>query len=141
MPTMIKAYHYLETHEILAHLHNVEYIIMAKPNGNTAIDLPIHFTIFLNTHTALPQEIKEAVFEKFCAQYAITRTAEVMSEPASVAFAKTDKETLMPMHLFKAEDQRNIPSVLLHIIDFLGDAEGFLEVKVEGQTGWSYSYS
>lgn len=141
MPAMIKTYYYLETPDILAHLHNVEYIIMAKPSGNTAIDLPIHFTIFLNTHTALPQGIKEAVFEKFCAQYAITRTAEVMNEVAPVAFAKTDKETLMPMHLFKAEDQHNIPNIPLHIIDFLGDAKGFNEVKVEGQTGWSYSYS
>ncbi|MBN2895735.1 MAG: hypothetical protein JXK05_07585 [Campylobacterales bacterium] len=137
----IKTHHHLSVADIVAHLHGVEYIILAQPAPKTRYELPIHFTIFLNTHTPLPSGVKEAVFEKFCDQYEITKTADIMSEIAPVAFAQTDKATLMPMHLFKTEDQQSIPNVPLYVIDFLGDAKGFHEVKVEGQTGWSYSYS
>ncbi len=137
----LTVHHHLGVHDILAHLENVEYIIMATPNTDPSLPYPIHFTIFLNTHEELPYEVKDAVLDKFCEQYDITSKAHVMSELAPVGFAQTDKEALMPMHLFKKEDQGSIPHVYLHVIDFLGDAKGFKEVKEDDQTGWSYSYN
>ncbi len=137
----LKAYRYLDAGEIEAHLEGVEYIILAQPHASSESKMPMHFTLFLNTHDELPEAIKAAVLQKFCAQYAITKTAEVLSALQAVAFAETDGEKIMPMHLFKPEDHANVPHTFLHIIDFLGDAEGFKEVKVEGQTGWSYSYN
>jgi hypothetical protein len=141
MKNSLKAHRYLEKDEIKTHLDGVEYIIMATPHGDTLSESPIHFSIFLNTDEILPQEIQEAVLEKFCQQYSIFRKESVMSELAAVAFAQTDEETMMPMHLFKPEDQKNIPHTTLHIIDFIGDSTEFKEVKEDGHTGWSYSYN
>jgi hypothetical protein len=137
----LDAHKHLQESEIISHLKNVEYIIMAAPNPDERSKSPIHFTIFLNTSDALPQDIQAAVLDKFCHQYHITKVDHLLSELAKVGFAETREETLMPMHLFKPEDQQNIPGVIMHIMDFLGDSTGFDEVKKEDQTGWSYSYN
>jgi hypothetical protein len=136
----IRAHNYLEKSEILKHLSDVEYIIMATPNPDALSKFPIHFTIFLNTEE-LPYEVKDAVLDQFCEQYEITSKDSVISQVAKVGFAQTDEDTLMPMHLFKPEAQKEIPHVNLHLIDFIGDANGFDEVKNDGHTGWSYSYN
>lgn len=132
---------YFDPLEINAHLKGVEYIIMAAPAPDAFKESPIHFTIFLNTQEPLPEEIKEPVFEQFCAQYNITNTAEVLSSLQAVAFAHTRQETPMPMFLVKPEDRRNIPHTAMHVIDFLGDSPDFKETKVDQLTGWSYSYN
>jgi hypothetical protein len=132
---------HLNNSEIIEHLKDVEYIIMAAPNPAEHSKFPIHFTIFLNTSDTLPQDIQAAVLDKFCDQYSITKVDQLLSELAQVGFAKTSEETLMPMHLFKPEDQKKIPGVTMHVMDFLGDSTGFNEVKKEDQTGWSYSYN
>ena len=61
----IKTDQYLTNEEIKKHLQNVEYIIMAAPAPEHFKETPIHFTIFLNTDEKLPQEVQEAVLEKF----------------------------------------------------------------------------
>jgi len=137
----LDAHKHLSKSEIISHLENVEYIIMAAPNPDERSAFPIHFTICLNTSDALPHDIQAAVLDKFCDQYAITNVEKLLSELAKVGFAETSEETMMPMHLFKPEDQKNIPGVTMHIMDFLGNSTGFDEVKKEDQTGWSYSYN
>ncbi len=136
----IRAHKYLQENEIIEHLKNVEYIIMATPNPDALSKFPIHFTIFLNTQEELPHEVKDAVLDQFCEQYEITSKDAIISQIAKVGFAQTDEETLMPMHLFKADSQKEIPHINLHLIDFIGNAKGFDEVKNDGHTGWSYSY-
>ncbi len=142
MPTAeaLETKHYFTPDEIQANLAGVEYIIMAKPSPDHFKETPIHFTIFLNIDEALPQEIKDAVFEKFCEQYNIFKTAHVMSALQAVAFAQTRQDTPMPMHLVKSEDQHTIPNIPLHVIDFLGDSTDFEQTKRDNLTGWSYSY-
>lgn len=137
----IKAHGYLTKEEITEHLKGVEYIIMASQNPDASSKFPIHFSIFLNTHEELPFEVKDAVLDSFCKQYKIDSTHDVLSELAKVGFAKTDEDTLMPMHLFKKKDQEDIENVTLHVIDFLGTSKEFKEVQEDGQTGWSYSYN
>ncbi|MDX9965462.1 MAG: hypothetical protein RBS26_00475 [Sulfuricurvum sp.] len=130
---------YLGREEIASHLQNVEYIVMAAPSMLDAPRLPIHFTIFLNTSDPIPEPIKAAVFEKFCAEHAITATSDLLFEPGRVAFARTSQETPMPRHLLDPAEANMIPWVALQVIDFLGDSSEFKEVK-EGFSGWSYSY-
>ena len=137
----IKAHNYLKKDEITEHLQNVEYIILAQQNPDASSKFPIHFTIFLNTPDELPYEVKDAVLDAFCEQYKIDSTDSVLNELAKVGFAKTDEDTLMPMHLFKEKDQKDIEYIELHVIDFLGTSKEFAEVQEDGHTGWSYSYS
>lgn len=137
----LKTKRYLNPLEINQHLADVEYIIMAAPAPDVFKDSPIHFTIFLNTSEALPEAIKEAVFEKFCVDYSISHTAEVMSALQPVAFAETSQENPMPMLLIKPGDRASLPHAPMHVIDFLGDSPEFKEIKEKGLTGWSYSYN
>ena len=137
----IKAYDYLKREDIIEHLVNVEYIILAQQNPDSSSEFPIHFTIFLNTPDELPNEVKDAVLDGFCEQYKIDSTDSVLNELAKVGFAKTDEDTLMPMHLFKESDQKDIEHIEMHIIDFIGTSKEFTEVQEDGHTGWSYSYS
>lgn len=132
---------HLDPIEINQHLENVEYIIMAAPAPDVFKDSPIHFTLFLNTQDVLPQEIQEAIFEKFCADYNISSTAEVLSALQPVAFAQTTVESAMPMLLVDPKDRSSIPHTLMHVIDFLGDSPDFEETKIKQLTGWSYSYN
>ncbi len=131
---------YLEPEEIQKHLENVEYIIMATPAPSHFKDTPIHFTIFLNTQDEFPQDIKNAILDKFCDENSITNPTEVMSQLMPVGFGKSVQDTPMPILLVKPEDQKSIPYVVMHVIDFLGDSDKFYEAKQEGLTGWSYSY-
>lgn len=131
---------YLSKNEIEKHLENVEYIIMAAPSMMAAPELPLHFSIFLNTSDSIPEEIKGALLAKFCQQYAITKTSHVLSNLERVAFATTSQETPMPRHIIDPAEANTIPWTLLHIIDFLGESEGFKEAK-DGLSGWSYSYN
>jgi len=131
---------YLEPEEIQKHLENVEYIIMATPAPSHFKDTPIHFTIFLNTQDEFPQDIKNAILDKFCDENSITNPTEVMSQLMPVGFGKSIQDTPMPILLVKPEDQKSIPYVVMHVIDFLGDSDKFYEAKQEGLTGWSYSY-
>jgi hypothetical protein len=132
---------YLEPSEIPAHLSNVEYIMMAAPAPKQFKDTPIHFTIFLNTQDKFPQDIKDAILDKFCDENSITNPIEVMSQLMPVGFGKSNQETMMPLLLVKPEDQRGIPHAIMHVIDFLADSKNFYEAKQEGLTGWSYSYN
>lgn len=131
---------YLSRNEIEEHLKNVEYIIMAAPSMLTPPTLPLHFSIFLNTSETIPEAIKPQILEKFCHEYGITKTQHVLSELVPVAFALTPQETPMPRHLLDEADATSIPWIKLHIIDFLGDSNGFKEAK-DGLSGWSYSYN
>lgn len=131
---------YLSHAEISSHLTNVEYIIMAAPSMLKAPRLPIHFTIFLNTAGPIPEEIKPAIFEKFCCENGIVQTSDLLFETGRVAFALTAQETPMPRHLLDPAEANQIPWIPLQVIDFLGDADGFKEVK-DGLSGWSYSYN
>ena len=134
----IKTKHYLEVEEITTLLEGVEYIIMAAPAPDHFAQTPLHVTIFLNSCEEFPQNIKEMIFNKFCADYKITVFAEVMSQIMPVGFASTTHDTPMPMLLVKAQDQNSIPFAPLHVIDFLADSDEFEEVKKNSLTGWSY---
>jgi hypothetical protein len=137
----IKTDKYLTPKEIQKHLQNVEYIIMAAPAPEHFKATPIHFTIFLNTDEQLPQDIKEAVLEKFLTENKIGKPSELMSQLMPVGFAiSSAQETPMPMLLVKPEDQRSIPHTVMHVMDFLADSDNFDEAKKRDLTGWSYVY-
>jgi hypothetical protein len=132
---------YFDPIEIQQHLKNVEYIIMAAPAPSKFKDTPIQFTIFLNTDEKLPQDIQEAIFNKFLDEHKITNPTEIMSQLMPVGFSMSQQDTPMPLLLIKSEDQKSIPSAIMHVMDFLADSENFFEAKVEKLTGWSYSYN
>ena len=131
---------YLATNEIDTLLENVNYIIMAAPSLLSAPKLPLHFTIILNTSDLIPQEIKEQLLKKFCAELEITQTSDVLNNRERIAFALTTQETPMPHHIINDVQATEIPWKLLHIIDFLGESDAFKEAK-DGLSGWSYSYN
>ncbi|OHD83151.1 hypothetical protein [Sulfuricurvum sp. RIFCSPLOWO2_12_FULL_43_24] len=135
----LKVNSYLSAGEIANLLNNVEYILMASPSM-MADELPIHFTIILNTADLIPEEVKPLILEKFCRELGITATSHVLSNRERIAFALTTQETPMPKHIVDDAEANTIPWTLLHIIDFLGDSEEFKEAK-DGLSGWSYSYN
>jgi hypothetical protein len=137
----IKTDKYFQHEEIQAHLKNVEFIIMAASAPNHFRDTPIHFTIFLNTSDELSQEIKDAVFEKFLQDYSIKNPKELMSQLMPVGFSMSEQDTPMPLLLVKPEDQKSIPSAIMHVMDFLADSDEFFEAKEHKLTGWSYKYN
>jgi hypothetical protein len=132
---------YFTPEELTKHLENVEYIIMAAPAPEKFTQTPIHFTIFLNTAEKFPQEIKDAILEKFIQENSITNPQEVMSQIMPVGFSMSSQETPMPLLLIKKEDQMSIPHAPMHVIDFLADSDNFYEAKTHKLTGWSYSYN
>jgi len=133
---------YLGVDEIEKHLSNVEYIIMATSAPDKFVDTPIHFTIFLNTQERLPEDIQEAILNKFLTENGITNPSELLSQLMPVGFAlNTQQDTPMPMLLVKAEDQRSVPHVPMFVMDFLADSDNFYEAKIHKLTGWSYSYN
>ncbi len=132
---------YFDTIEIANHLKNVEYIIMAAPAPEQFKDTPIQFTIFLNTHDRLPQDIQEAIFDKFLKDNGIRNPDKIMSQLMPVGFSMSQQDTAMPLLLVKKEDQSSIPNTPMHVYDFLADSDNFFEAKQERLTGWSYSYS
>lgn len=136
----LKIHSYLSQTEINEYLKNVEFIIMAAPSMMAPPEHPIHFTIILNTSDLIPETIKPQIFDKFCREHGITATSHVLSNRERIAFALTPQNTPMPRHIVDDAEANTIPWTLLHIIDFLGDAEGFKEAK-EGLSGWSYSYN
>ena len=137
----IKTERYLSFEDIQKHLKNVEYIIMAAPAPEKFTKTPIHFTIFLNTADAIPQDIQAAILEKFRDEHKIGEPAELLSQIMPVGFGvSTAQETPMPMLLVKPEDQRSIPHLPMHVMDFLADSNEFYEAKEKNLTGWSYSY-
>lgn len=135
----LKVNSYLSASEIRTLLEKVEYILMASPSMMVD-ELPIHFTIILNTSDVIPDEVKPMILEKFCRELGISATSHVLSNRERIAFALTTQETPMPKHIVDDAEANTIPWTLLHIIDFLGDAEGFKEAK-DGLSGWSYSYN
>ncbi len=132
---------YLDSIEIVQHLKNVEYILMATPAPSHFSKTPIQFTIFLNTDEKFSQDIKDAILNKFLEENSIVNPAEVMSQTMPVGFGRSKQDTAMPLLLVKPEDQGSIPSTLMHVIDFLGDSDKFFEAKTEKLTGWSYCYN
>jgi len=134
----IKTNQYLEIPEIETILEGVEYIIMAAPSPDHFSATPVHVTIFLNTQEHFSQEIKEMIFDKFCQDYKITASAEVMSQLMPVGFATTSLGSAMPMLLVKTQDQNAIPHVPLHVIDFLAASDQFEEVVEKSLSGWTY---
>jgi hypothetical protein len=137
-PLHVKSY--LSQGEIDQLLEKVEYILMAAPSMMNESELPIHFTIILNTSDVIPDEVKPLILEKFCRELNITATSHVLSNRERIAFALTTQETPMPKHIVDDIEANSIPWRLLHIIDFLGDSEEFIEAK-DGLSGWSYSYN
>jgi len=135
----LKVNSYLSAGEITTLLEKVEYILMASPSMMVD-ELPIHFTIILNTSDLIPEEVKPLILEKFFRELGISATSHVLSNRERIAFAMTTQETPMPKHIVDDAEANSIPWTLLHIIDFLGDAEGFKEAK-DGLSGWSYSYN
>jgi len=137
----IKTERYLSKEDIQKHLKNVEYIIMAAPAPEHFKDTPIHFTLFLNTDEPIPSEIQKAILDKFRSEHKIGEPAELMSQLMPVGFAVSQaQDTPMPMLLVKPEDQRSIPYIPMHVMDFLADSNEFYEAKEKNLTGWSYSY-
>ncbi|MDD2356538.1 MAG: hypothetical protein PHX13_01335 [Thiovulaceae bacterium] len=134
----IKTNQYLEIPEIEATLEGVEYIIMAAPSPDHFKNTPVHVTIFLNTQEHFSQDIKEMIFDKFCQDYKITASAEVMSQLMPVGFATTSLGSAMPMLLVKMQDQNSIPHIPLHVIDFLAASDQFEEVVDKSLSGWTY---
>jgi len=132
---------YFNLDEIEKHLENVEYIILATPAPSHFKDTPIQFTIFLNTQDKFPQDIKDAILDKFLDENKITNPIEVMSQLMPVGFSMSSQDTPMPLLLVKPEDQQSIPYKVMHVIDFLADSNNFFEAKDEKLTGWSYSYN
>ena len=132
---------YLDPIEIKIHLQNVEYIILATPAPSKFVETPIQFTIFLNTEDKFPQDVKDAILEKFLEENSIVNPKEVMSQIMPVGFGKSSQDTPMPLLLVKPEDQRTIPYAIMHVIDFLADSDNFMESKIHQLTGWSYSYN
>lgn len=141
MPEMqaLKINSYLSAGEISTLLENIDYILMASPSMMVD-EYPIHFSIILNTAEMIPEEVKPLILEKFCRELGITATSHVLSNRERIAFALTTQETPMPKHIIDDAEANTIPWTLLHIIDFLGDSEGFKEAK-DGLSGWSYSYN
>lgn len=137
----IKTLRYLSTTEIKKHLENVEYVLMAAPSPDHFKDTPIHFTIFLNTSEQLPQDIQEAVFDKFLDENSIKNPIEVMSQVMPVGFSESTQETIMPLLLVKPEDMKSIPNHPMFVIDFLADSDKFDQAKKDSLTGWTYSYN
>lgn len=135
----LKVNSYLSAGEIANLLEKVEYIVMASPSM-MADELPIHFTIILNTSDLIPEEVKPLILEKFCRELGITKTTHILSNRERIAFALTTQESPMPRHIVDDAEANTIPWTLLHIIDFLGDSDGFKEAK-DGLSGWSYSYN
>ena len=136
----LKINSYLSYTEIEKLLDGIEYIMMAAPSMLSEPMLPIHFTIILNTSEPLPEAVVPMIFDKFCQENNITQTSHLLSNLERVAFAMTAQETPMPKHLIDDAEAKSVPWKLLYIFDFLGDAEGFKEVK-DGLSGWSYSYN
>lgn len=138
----IKTDKYLDSLEIIKHLENVEYILMAAPAPDHFKETPIHFTIFLNTSDVLPEEVQEAVLAKFLQEQSIGEPSELMSQLMPVGFAISNaQDTPMPMLLVKPEDQQRIPYSVMHVLDFLADSNEFSQAKEFSLTGWSYSYN
>jgi len=135
----LKVNSYLSAGEIKTLLENVEYILMATPSMMVD-ELPIHFTIILNTSDIIPDEVKPLILEKFSRELGISATSHVLSNRERIAFAMTTQDTPMPKHIVDDAEANSIPWTLLHIIDFLGDSDGFKEAK-DGLSGWSYSYN
>ena len=132
---------YFDPVEINNHLNNVEYIIMAAPAPEHFAQTPIHFTIFLNTADELPQDVKDAVLDKFLDDNSIKNPKELLSQLMPVGFSMSQQDTAMPLLLIKPEDQQSIPYKLMHVMDFLADSDNFFEAKQEKLTGWTYSYT
>ena len=136
----IRVQDYIDETQIEEHLKNVEYIIMAAPSTRDNAKAPIHFTIFLNTQEVLPRHIQDAILDKFAREYKIKSISDLFSRLDAAAFVKTSQQTLMPLHLYKDVDKKNLPHTMMHIMDFEGDSAEFKEAKEKGLTGWSYSY-
>jgi len=132
---------YFTNDEIQKHLQNVEYIIMAAAAPEHFKDTPIHFSIFLNTQDKLPQDVKDAILDKFLDDNDIINPKEDMSQIMPVGFSMSAQDTPMPLLLVKPEDQKSIPYAVMHVMDFLADSDNFFEAKSEKLTGWSYSYN
>ena len=132
---------YFDPIEITKHLKNVEYIIMAAPAPTHFTDTPIQFTIFLNTQDKLPQDVKDAILDKFLDENSIRNPKEVMSQLMPVGFSMSQQDTAMPLLLVKQADQQSIPYAVMHVMDFLADSDNFFEAKQEKLTGWTYSYN
>jgi len=132
---------YFTEDEIKKHLENVEYIIMAAPAPEKFQDTPIHFTIFLNTSDRFPQDVKDAILDKFMDDNGIRNPKEVLSQVMPVGFSMSQQDTPMPLLLIKRDDQASIPHAPMHVIDFLADSDNFYEAKTHKLTGWTYSYN
>jgi hypothetical protein len=132
---------YFTEDEIKKHLENVEYIIMAAPAPEKFQDTPIHFTIFLNTSDRFPQDVKDAILDKFLDDNGIRNPKEVLSQVMPVGFSMSQQDTPMPLLLIKRDDQASIPHTAMHVIDFLADSDNFYEAKTHKLTGWTYSYN
>ena len=132
---------YYDPIQITNHLKNVEYIIMAAPAPAHFADTPIQFTIFLNTDDKLPQDVKDAILDKFLDDNDIRNPKELMSQLMPVGFYMSQQDTAMPLLLVKPEDQQSIPYAVMHVMDFLADSDNFFEAKQEKLTGWTYSYN
>ncbi len=137
---MLKAENYLAADAIEAHLEGVEYIVMAAPSMRDNAKAPLHITLFLNTKEMLPADIQKAVLNKFASQFGLRDISDLFSQLDNVAFALTKMDTPMPMHLFTAEEKRQLPSTTMFVMDFEADSDNFPEVKKEQLTGWTYAY-
>ena len=137
---LLKTEKWLSKAEIDKNLENVEYIVMAAPTMEDDASTPIHFTIYLNTQDALPDDIAEQVFNKFAHEYEITKVTKMFNGLGKVAFSLNDRDTAMPVYIMDQQFEGELDSTQMHLFDFEGNAKGFKECKTQGKTGWTYSY-
>jgi hypothetical protein len=139
---ILKTQKWLSVDEINDNLKGVEFILMAAPTMDNDASTPVHFTLYLNTHEVLPDEIVSPVFDKFCKDYKITKVRDMINGLLPVAFALNDRDTAMPLlFLDGRENESELEYTHLYVFDFEGNAEGFKECKSESKTGWTYAYS
>lgn len=134
----IKIKSYLTKQEISDNLKGISHIIMVAPSPKELSKTPLHVSIFLNTDEKLSKEIQKNIFDKFCKDYKLFNTADILSQVMPVGFADTGHDTAMPMLLIKPQDQMSIPHIPMFVIDFLADSNDFTDTKTKDLTGWSY---
>ena len=132
----IKIKSYLTHQQILINLQDIAYIVMIAPSPKEDLKAPLHVSMFLNTDKKLPKEVQKSIFDKFCKDYKLFNTTDILSQIMPVGFADTGHDSAMPMLLMKP--QMSIPHIPMFVLDFLANSNEFTDTKTKGLTGWSY---
>lgn len=132
---VLKNERWLDIIEIQNTLEGISHIVMAAPTGYKDREDLVHFSLFLNTQDDLPADIARNVMEKFAFDNQISDIDHITHDLADIAFAVTNKETPMPIHI--EEKDEGTTTTQMYLIDFTGRSPLF-EEAAKGMTGWSY---